>query len=613
MARRYNRSTHRSVFLQETDDKETENLQNTVNNVHSNHNTSYTHKDSFSNPGARTGYGQPNLLNMTEYPMTRLTQNWNLLMSLYRSSWIIQQVCSVIPEDCLTDIAIEGPKITNEMQMEMRRVIEKSKLRQSIIEAMKWARLFGGAAAIIMVDGQDDDMSTPLSIRDIVPGAFRGLFVVDRWSGIYPSLELVENRRSPDYGLPRYYEVRDESGVVKYRVHHSRVIRFIGEQQPYYETLTEQGWGTSSIEALYDSVVGHDNVFFNIANLTFKACLSVFEIDGLDQIYASASSNAQKRMYAMIEAMSIMESNLGVRLVNKGDSVQQLQYSFSGLPEVLDLFMLEVAGATKIPATRLFGRAPAGMNSTGESDAKNYRLTLEQTRATSVMPALDKLMPVICKSVWGKIPNGIEWRLPTLLESTQSEKYQMVDQQSQLLERLFQANLIPADAVLEGVRIAQRDQEFTSPFTDAIIDKVRGKYMKDMEKDGDPYGGLAPESGATEADETGEPAEEETEQSTEENPERSTEQEQPSEEAENSHDEDKPDEAERKAAIKEKIAEKRKQAEQAEEKRRAELPTNSQPTETEETEDTKTAKTPQKPKKTKPSKLPEVGEPIQKA
>ena len=495
--RKNNRST--SVFLQEDNGKTSDTVENalahsisqsiSVNDAES-VKTGHTYKDAFSNPGARTGWGQPNLLNMTEYPMTRLTQNWSLLLSLYRSSWIIQQVCSVIPEDSLTDMHIEAPQIDNERQSDLDACIAKTNLRHSIIDAMKWARLFGGSAAIIMVEGQEKNMEEPLRIRDILPGSFRGLFVVDRWSGIYPSIELVTNRRSPDYGLPKYYEVRDESGCLKYRVHHSRVIRFIGEQMPYYESITEQGWGTSCVEALYDSIVGHDNVFYNIANLTFKACLSVFEVDGLDQIFASASANAQKRMYSMIEAMSIMESSNGVRMVNKGDQIQQMQANFSGLPEVMDMFMLEVAGATKIPATRLFGRSPAGMNSSGESDAKNYRLTLEQTRAKSVMPALDKLMPVICMSVLGRVPSGVNWKLPSLMELPPSERQQLVDATSNLLERLFQANLIPADAVLNGIRNTQRDQDITTTITDKMVEKVKDKYMKDLSGGSDPYGGM---------------------------------------------------------------------------------------------------------------------------
>lgn len=446
--------------------------------------------DAFSNPGARTGFGQLNLVNTTEYPLTRLTQDWSLLTSLYRSSWIVQRVCSVIPEDALTDFRIEAPELDNEKMNRLDRMIQRTKIRRKIIDAMKWARLYGGSAAVIMLDGQDEDMAEPLRVKDILPGSFRGLFVVDRWSGIYPSTELVSNKASSDFGLPRYYEVRDENGVIRYRIHHSRLIRFIGVDMPYYEAIAEQQWGTSAIESMFDDLVRRDNVTHNIANLTFKACLSVYEIENLDQIFASASSQAQKRMYSMIQAMGILESNLGVKLVNKGDSVQQLQYGFSGLPEVLDGAMLDVSGSTAIPATRLFGRSPAGMNSTGESDEKNYRATLEQQRSIHILPALEKLAPIVCMSELGEIPEGVEFKLPPLDEMTPNDKADVVDKQTAYLERLFQANVIPADSLLLGVRNAQNEVGITTTITDENVEAVKGKYLKDLSPQADPFGGI---------------------------------------------------------------------------------------------------------------------------
>lgn len=448
------------------------------------------HQDAFSNPGARTGFGQQNLINTTQYPLTRLTQDWERLTSLYRSSWIIQRVCSVIPEDAMTDLRMEAPGLDNDSLDRLAQCLNDTKVRRKLIEAMKWARLYGGAAAIIMVDGEEDDMSQPLRVKNILPGSFRGLFVVDRWSGIYPSLELVTNKANPDFGLPRYYEVRDESGVTKYRVHHSRVIRFVGTEMPYYEAISEQQWGTSAIEAMYDDLVRRDNVTHNIANLTFKACLSVYGIDNLDQIFASASAQAQRQMYSRIEAMSILESNMGIRLVNKGDEVQQLQYGFSGLPEILDGAMLDVSGSTAIPATRLFGRSPAGMNSTGESDEKNYHATLEQVRSSQIMPALEKLAPIIAMSALGGVPSGIECKLPPLAELTPTEKADIIDKQSQYLERLFQAGVLPADSLLNGVRNAQTEVGVTSTITDEDVEAMKGKYMKDLAPQSDPFGGV---------------------------------------------------------------------------------------------------------------------------
>lgn len=437
-------------------------------------------RDAFTNHGARTGFGETNLINMTEYPLTRLTQDWALLTSLFRSSWIVQRVCSVIPEDSLTDLRLDAKGLDDESRAAADCVLNKTKIRRQIIDAMKWARLYGGAAAVMMIDGQDDDLSLPMDVDAILPGAFRGLFVVDRWSGIYPSQELVSDTSSPDYGLPRFYDVRDESGAIKYRVHHSRVLRFIGCDMPYYEQMAEQYWGTSAVEALYDDLVRRDNITHNIANLTFKACLSVYEIENLDQIFASAGARAQERMYSMIQAMSVLESNLGVKLVNKGDGVQQLQYAFTGLPDVLDGAMLDMAGAASIPVTRLFGRSPAGMNATGESDERMYRSTLEQQRATHIIPALEKLCPVVCMSAFGEIPEGAAFKLPPLCELTPVEKAEIIDRRIQPIERLFAMNAIPAESLLNELRSVQSELDITSTVTDAQIDAVRGKYSKDL-------------------------------------------------------------------------------------------------------------------------------------
>ena len=457
------------------------------------------YSDAFANHAARTGWGEDNLINATEYPLTRLTQDWQLLTSLYRSSWIVQRVCNVIPEDALADLSIEAPDLSTDDLHLINDTLRHTDLRQSILRGLRWGRLYGGAAGIIMVSGQEDDMSTPLDIEAVTQGSFRGLYIVDRWSGIYPSYQLVENEKDPDYGLPEYYEVRDECyGGGSFHVHHSRVLRFTGIEMPYWEQIAEQYWGTSAIEAIYDELIKHDNVAHNIANLTFKANLSVLQVENLDQMFATSSTTHQRRMYAMLSAINVLENSMGIRLVNKGDDIQQLQYSFSGLPEVMDSAMMDMAGATAIPVTRLFGRSPAGMNSTGESDEKMYRQTLEQERSVHITPVLQKILPVFCRSALGRMPEGAEFKYPPLIELSMNDKADIVDRQSQAVERLFQANLIPGNAVLESFRNSQIALDLTSPITDEQIEHVKDKYMNDLQQpQGDPFGGAM--QGAAEA------------------------------------------------------------------------------------------------------------------
>ena len=57
--------------------------------------------DAFSNPAARIGWGTMDLLQATEYPITRMTQNYQLLTSLYRDNWIVQNIITAIPNDMI--------------------------------------------------------------------------------------------------------------------------------------------------------------------------------------------------------------------------------------------------------------------------------------------------------------------------------------------------------------------------------------------------------------------------------------------------------------------------------------------------------------------------------
>lgn len=82
------------------------------------------------------------------------------------------------------------------------------------------------------------------------------------------------------------------------------------------------------------------------------------------------------------------------------------------------------------------------------------------------------------------------------------------------MERLFQANLLPGDVVLESFRNSQTELDITSNITDEHINAMKGKYFNDLQQQADPYGGAMQtaseaglESGAEEVDEEGNPIE----------------------------------------------------------------------------------------------------------
>ena len=93
-------------------------------------------------------------------------------------------------------------------------------------------------------------------------------------------------------------------------------------------------------------------------------------------------------------------------------------------------------------------------------------------------------------SALGGVPAGIKFKLPPLEEMTPTEKAELIERSSQYLERLFQAGVIPADTLLNGVRNSQLDVGITSTITDDDINTVKGKYLKDLSPVADPYGGI---------------------------------------------------------------------------------------------------------------------------
>lgn len=201
--------------------------------------------DGFSNPMARLGIGTPNLMEGTAYPLQRITRNYNLLNSLYREHWIVRQIIDVIPADMLKNwitLTTEvSPALLKEVDLELR----KTQLIQKLKVGLQWGRLFGGAIGVMMVAGQGNDLSEPLDLSRMLPGDFCGLMIFDRWNSVDPSVEVVDDIRAPEFGLPKYYTVTDTASGALIRVHYSRVLRFIGDDLPYWEAQAEQQWGAS--------------------------------------------------------------------------------------------------------------------------------------------------------------------------------------------------------------------------------------------------------------------------------------------------------------------------------------------------------------------------------
>ena len=459
--------------------------------------------DAFSNPLFRLGYGSQSPLEATEYPLTRMTDNYALLNSLYRDNWIVQNVVGIIPDDmCRKWFTLSGEADPERLRL-LEQVQADTGLRETVNEGLRWGRLYGGAVGLMMLRGQEGMLDQPLDLDAILPGTFEGLYILDRWSGVSPEASLVYDGRGRM--VPEFYRVTDGGGIPAARIHHSRVIRFLGRELPYLEKIAAQYWGESEVEALYQDVVKHNNVSANMAALTFRANVDTMEIQNLDQLFSIASGEMQRRFWNTMQAQSVVQSNFGTRLVNKGDQIHNTQYTFTGLRDVHEAMCLDLSGASRIPMTKLFGRSPAGMNATGESDLQNYWDYIDGLRENQLRPILQRLLPVLAMSAWGEVPEGLGVAFPPLWTPTAKELAEIVEKKAAAIRDTFQAGLLRADTAMRELKRLSDETGLFGGITDEEIEAAEGKTYQDVTALRDPMLGMSFEDNAEEGNADGEP------------------------------------------------------------------------------------------------------------
>ncbi len=365
--------------------------------------------DGYANQLASLGASSP-IMSAGTFVRSGLTSLTEELAVAYRECAIAKRIIDMPSEDItrawytLTSAQVDETDLNNLKAVEAKHII-----KQELTNGIRWARLFGGAIAIMIIKGEEDRMDQPLNINTIKCGFFKGLLVADLTQGITPSIELEDDLDDPDFGLPKYYDINMEMGELRTaRIHHSRVLRFTGRELPHTETVRNSFWGASELEHPWDEIRRYLSTCENIAQLVFQANLITLKIGNFGSDLAYGSDRLKQSVEQTVQQENRMRTSYGVQILGAEDSMENHSYSFTGIADVKESFMIDVAGAAEIPATKLFGRSPQGMNATGEEDLRNYYDMIAQQQERMLRPALEKLLPIMAMSCWGFVPDDLK-------------------------------------------------------------------------------------------------------------------------------------------------------------------------------------------------------------
>lgn len=432
-------------------------------------------------------YGRDKTLSMR--PELRGYENltWDKygLDSLYRSNWLARKIVDIPAFDATrawrkwdaTQDQVEALEMT-EKQFGMQR-----KLLSGLIKA----RLYGGAAMIMGINGQA--MNEELDLDKVGKGDLKFVHVVEKW--MIATGPRVRDIMSPWFGEPSYYMrsnipiIESPGGVTPLPsftpkgeagsaiwIHPSRVVRLIGIEYPDIE-MAQDAWGDSVLQPMYEALREAGLVSSSLANMIGDCKVDVYKIPGLTNTLSTADGTSQLMTY--LTNANAAKSVLNSLIMDKEFEWERIQTgSFEGLTQVLQAFYLMCCAAADIPSTRMLSREPAGQNSTGDSDFRNYYDRLHADQEVRLTPVMTRLDEVIIRTTFGKRDPSIKYEWNSLWQMSDAEKADIALKKAQAFQVDNNAALIPPEVLAVG-RENQLVQDGTYPGLDDALNEYEAQ------------------------------------------------------------------------------------------------------------------------------------------
>lgn len=322
------------------------------------------------------------------------------LTGLYEGNGLFSKIIDTPAEEALKhgfDLNLKS----NEMNAFVDEVLDDLEWEERAATAIKWARLYGGALIVMLIDdgrGLEEpvDWEHIRSIdelrvyeRSIVQPDYASLYQQD-YGG-----KGVGNRVSK-FGQPEYYYVSSIYG--SFKVHESRCLVFRNGVLPEQTSnATYLFWGMPEYvrirRALRETVTAHtDSV-----KLLERSVQAIYSMKGLASLLTTDDGENQvlKRLQLVDTSRGLLNS---IAIDSEGEQYDFKTFQFSGVKDVIDATCNMLSALTNIPQTILFGRSPAGMNATGDSDFESYYNFVEKIQRLMLKRNLRTLLDVVFRA-----------------------------------------------------------------------------------------------------------------------------------------------------------------------------------------------------------------------
>jgi phage-related protein (TIGR01555 family) len=373
--------------------------------------------------------------------------------ALYAQDDIAARVCDTMPEYALrkgieVKITPDKEQETGDLEGDLAEVKEletdvASEFKRldvvaNYVDCGVWANVFG--ACSLLIGGADgargDALKEPLNEDNIQ--AITHLNIIDK-RYITP-VRWYDDPESEKFGKPETYLITPQGQAgqsvtqlaadpLAHEIHESRFILFGGVRTSIRRRQQNKGWEDSLLQRMQTVLSQFGTSWDALPHLITDANQGVFKMWGLiDALAAEEPSTIQTRMELLDMSRSVVRA---VVLDAENEDFQRQNFSWAGIEKPFELLMYRLSAAARQPVSVIMGRAPAGMNATGEHDERNFYDQVEAYRSGEMLKNLEKLVRLIFKAkngpTNGQEPENWEVKYPSLWTMTPKEEAEIYD------------------------------------------------------------------------------------------------------------------------------------------------------------------------------------------
>jgi phage-related protein (TIGR01555 family) len=345
------------------------------------------------------------------------------------------------------DMTREWIDLQGEIGSQVEKELQRIKAQRAFYEAIAWQRAYGSSLIVVGVSNQPTRITEH---GDVVVDYSKPLKVGGKveWLQVFDRYEVSDVKFDASGNIETYtINVGASKTKANYQeVHASRILRFDGEPMP--RRRRELGdWGQSIVMRAIDVVADYESAVEGCAVAMQDFNLIILRLKDLTKMLAADKEGiARKR----IGEMDLMRSLFRMLTLDSEDSHEIQSRNFGGVSEIIDRLAERVATVARMPLSLLLGRAPAGLNATGDSDLRWWYDNVKSEQETKMREPLQKLIEIICASIGVAAEDVPVPAFVSLWQPTQQESAQTHLTQAQADSIYLTAGVVDPDEIAKS-------------------------------------------------------------------------------------------------------------------------------------------------------------------